>query len=263
MGSRVSLYADDLVLFVASSTSPDSQGSSYNLWLGVWSFSNLDKSMAIPLHCSEEDVSWVHDILSCQIEQFSCRYLGAPLSVRHLTRSDEQLLIDRVAATIPKWKGNLLNAARRSALAKVTMTSISTHMAIVLCLSPWAHWHLLTSYGGRLSGLAWIRCTAVAVRLHGKLFAGPGTFGGLALPICVMRGSCSASDGNGRHVPCTGRCCALPRGQSFLCFRRPRYSTSATASPHSFGLIIGFKVTASNQWLPPYLLLSMVERRRR
>ena len=65
-------------------------------------FSNFDKSVASPLHCSENDIARVRDILSCRIEDLPCRYLGAPLSVRRLKRSDEQPLIDKVAARIPK-----------------------------------------------------------------------------------------------------------------------------------------------------------------
>jgi len=74
-------------------------------------FSNLDKSVASPLHCSENDIARVRDILSCRIEDLPCRYLGAPLSVRRLKTSDEQALIDKIAARIPKWKGNMLNVA--------------------------------------------------------------------------------------------------------------------------------------------------------
>jgi hypothetical protein len=101
-------------------------------------FSNLEKSVAAPLHCSEDDVARVHEILSCQIEELPCRYLGVPLSVRRLRRSDEQFLIDKVTAKIPKWKGNMLNVAGRTALTKATMSAIPIHMSIALCLSRWA-----------------------------------------------------------------------------------------------------------------------------
>jgi hypothetical protein len=99
-------------------------------------FSNLNKSVASLLHCSKNDIARVRDILSCQIEDLPCRYLGAPLLVRRLKRSDEQPLIDKVAAKIPIWKGNMLNVAGRTALVKAAMFAIPTHMSIVLCLSP-------------------------------------------------------------------------------------------------------------------------------
>ena len=38
----------------------------------------------------------------------------------------------------PHQKGDMLNAAGRTALVKATMSAIPIHMAITLCLSPWA-----------------------------------------------------------------------------------------------------------------------------
>jgi len=131
--TRESLYADDLVLFVNPNTHDVQTIKAVLMIFGLASglFSNLNKSVATPLHCSDADVARVRDILSCRIEDFPCCYLGVPLSVRRLKRSDEQPLIDKVAARIPKWKGNLLNVAGRSALVKATMSSISTHLSIV------------------------------------------------------------------------------------------------------------------------------------
>lgn len=136
VGCRVSLYADDLVLFVAPEVRDLEAMKAALLASGL--FSNLDKSVATPMNCSEEAVERVRDILSCRIEEFPCRYLGVPLSIRRLKKSEEQPLIDKVAARIPKWKGELLNVAGRTALAKATLSAIPVHMAIALCLSPGA-----------------------------------------------------------------------------------------------------------------------------
>jgi hypothetical protein len=137
---RVSLYADDLVLFVAPFEHDLLVIRAVLTVFGLSSglFSNLDKSVATPMHCSEQDLALVREVLSCWIENFPCRYLGVPLSIRKLKRSDEQPLIDKIAARIPKWKGNLLNAAGRSALVKATLSAVPTHMSIALGLSPWA-----------------------------------------------------------------------------------------------------------------------------
>jgi len=102
-GSRVNLYMDDLVLFVAPQAG--------DLWfvkaalaifgLASGLFSNMEKSVASPIHCSDHDVARVQDILSCRVEEFPCLYLGIPLLLRKLRRSNEQHLIDKVAACIP------------------------------------------------------------------------------------------------------------------------------------------------------------------
>ena len=139
-GRRVSLYADDLVLFVAPLEADllvvRAALNIFGLASGL--LTNLDKTMAIPIHCSEVQVERTLTVLSCRLESFPCRYLGVPLSVFRLKRSDEQPLIDRVAARIPGWKGTLLNAAGRTAFVTATMSAIPIHMSMVLCLSAWA-----------------------------------------------------------------------------------------------------------------------------
>jgi hypothetical protein len=91
VGSRVRLSADDLVLFVAPRERDLETMKAALAIFGLASglFSNLDKSIATLMHRSEPDVARVWDILSCRIEEFPCRYLGVPHSVRRLKRSEE------------------------------------------------------------------------------------------------------------------------------------------------------------------------------
>ena len=140
IGSRVSLYADDLVIFVAP---VEEDLSTIRIVLQIFGqasglFSNLDKSKATPIHCTEQDLARVQRILGCQAEGFPSRYLGVPLSVYKLKRSDEQPLVDRVANRIPGWKGQMLNVAGRTVLVKATLSAIPVHTSIALYLSPWA-----------------------------------------------------------------------------------------------------------------------------
>jgi hypothetical protein len=101
-------------------------------------YTNLDKCVATPIACSQEELQLVENMLSCTIGAFPCKYLGIPLSTRKLRRSEEQFLIDAVAARILLWKGNLMNTAGRVALAQATLLAILVHLSIVVCLSPWA-----------------------------------------------------------------------------------------------------------------------------
>lgn len=137
---QASLYADDLVLFVAPLDQDLRVLKSALQIFGAASglFANLDKSIATPMHCSDNDITRVWHILDCRVEGFPSRYLGIPLSIFKLKKCDEQALINNVAARIPLWKGNLLNIAGRTTLVKCTLSVISVHMAIALCLSSWA-----------------------------------------------------------------------------------------------------------------------------
>jgi hypothetical protein len=66
---------------------------------------NKEKSKATPINCSVEDLQTVSDTFGCAVEAFPCRYLGVPLSITRLRRSDEQPIIDAVSSRIPTWKG--------------------------------------------------------------------------------------------------------------------------------------------------------------
>jgi hypothetical protein len=80
---RVSLYGDDVILFVvprieellAVKVVLDLFGQASGL------FANLDKSVATPIGCSEQELDLVQETLSCRVEDFPCRYLGIPLFI--------------------------------------------------------------------------------------------------------------------------------------------------------------------------------------
>jgi len=137
---RISLYANDAVMFVVPKVEDLLVVKAAVQVFGKASglFSNLDKSVATPIGCSEQEMTLVRYTLSCKIENFPCRYLGIALSMYKLKRLDEQRLVDSVASRIPQWKGRLLNMAGKTALAKATLSAIPDHMSIALCLSPWA-----------------------------------------------------------------------------------------------------------------------------
>jgi hypothetical protein len=139
-GHRVSLYVDDLVVFISPTVDDLSTVKTILHVFGLASglFTNLDKSRASPLNCGQADLERVQQVLACGVADFPVRYLGIPLSVFRLKRADEQPLIDKVAARIPAWKGGLLNVAGRTALAKATLSAIPVHTAIAIVLSPWA-----------------------------------------------------------------------------------------------------------------------------
>jgi len=112
---RVSLYADDLIMLLIPDESDLLAIKNLLQIFGEASglFANLGKSVATPLRCDEEDIQRVCDILSCLIENFPSRYLSIPPSIFKLTKVDEQMIIDRIAARIPLWKGNLLTSHHR------------------------------------------------------------------------------------------------------------------------------------------------------
>lgn len=112
---------------------------------------------------------------------FPCRYLGAPLSVGRLRRSNEQQLVDTIAHWIPTWKGNLLNAAGRTTLTRATLSAIPVHISITCCLSAWA----IQQIDKRRRAFLWSGTDAVVggkCKVSWPVVCAPKCYGGLGIP---------------------------------------------------------------------------------
>lgn len=72
---------------------------------------NMQKTLMAPIACSQEDIEVVSELLPARISDFPITYLGLPLSITRLRKAHLQPLVDRVGASIPTWKSNLMNKA--------------------------------------------------------------------------------------------------------------------------------------------------------
>lgn len=89
-----SIYADDLVIFLAptSRTSPTSNASWTCSWGASSLITNVDKCAITPIHCSKAQVTAVHEVFPCKLQEFPTKYLGAPLSISRISRSRSSTL---------------------------------------------------------------------------------------------------------------------------------------------------------------------------
>ena len=86
---RISLYADDVVLFLRPEINDieitmdilDLFGDASGLK------TNIQKSSAYPIQCGEEEIQVIQHALPCEVSEFPCRYLGLPLSLKKLTKA--------------------------------------------------------------------------------------------------------------------------------------------------------------------------------
>jgi hypothetical protein len=69
---------------------------------------------------------------------FRCKYLGVPLSLHKLTRSQIQPIIDRIADQLLGWKADLLTKAGRRIIVQFVLTSMLVYLAMAVDLPPWA-----------------------------------------------------------------------------------------------------------------------------
>jgi len=95
---------------------------------------NVQKSNVLPIHCSEENMSLVQNLLPCEVLEFPCRCLGLPLSTRKLTRGQ----FDRIADQLPGWKADLMTRAGRVVMVQHVLTAMMVYLAMAIDLPPWA-----------------------------------------------------------------------------------------------------------------------------
>jgi hypothetical protein len=142
---------------------------------------NVDKCVVTLIRCNEEMVAAVQQVFPCVVAPFPCKYLGIPLSLTQLKRSEEQPLVDSVAARIPTWKSGLLTHVGRVLLTKVTLSAIPVHLSIACYLSAWAVTTRLTRDNGCSSGRELSLSREASVRWHGLRFCRPTCLGGLGI----------------------------------------------------------------------------------
>ena len=135
---RISLYADDVVLFLRPSASDIEITLDILQLFGTASglTTNLQKSSVLPLQCSEDDKVFLQESLPCQISEFPCKYLGVPLSPHKLTKAQAMSIVERVVDRLPSWKADLLTKAGRVILVQYVLTSMLIYILLALELPP-------------------------------------------------------------------------------------------------------------------------------
>ncbi|KAF8674304.1 hypothetical protein HU200_048128 [Digitaria exilis] len=112
---QCSIYADDVMLFITPTRQDLITTREVLHFFGNASGlrTNLAKCQAAPIACTNEEVALVEHLLPVPITTFPMTYLGLPLSVTALRKSDLQPMIDKVVVAMPTWKSSLMNKAGR------------------------------------------------------------------------------------------------------------------------------------------------------
>jgi hypothetical protein len=133
---RVSLYADDVVLFINLVAEDMIMVLDILHLLGEASglYNNNQKSSVYPIRCHEDNLEVVHQFWPCEISSFPCKYLGLPLSLHKLKREHVWPIVDKIANQLPGWKADLLTKAGRSVLVQFVLTGMLIYCAMVVDL---------------------------------------------------------------------------------------------------------------------------------
>lgn len=137
---RISLYADDVVLFLRPETNDIAITMDILRLFGEASGlkTNLQKSNVLPIRCSDHEIEVVQQQLPCELSNFPCKYLGLPLSLKRLTRQQIQPIIDRIAGQLPGWKADLMTRAGRKVHVQFVLTAMLIYLAMAIDFPQWA-----------------------------------------------------------------------------------------------------------------------------
>jgi hypothetical protein len=136
---RMSLYADDVVVFIKPS---EYELIITNLILKTFAeasglVTNLNKTEFFPIHCDNVDLTFL-TTRNYAIASFPANYLGLPLHFRKPSRDMLQPVIQKIRNRLPGWKRGLLSYPGREALVKSVLSSLPTYFMIVFKLKKWA-----------------------------------------------------------------------------------------------------------------------------
>jgi len=129
---RISLYADDVVLFLQPSVNDISLTLDILQLFGEASGlrTNVQKSTVLPIQCMAEHLTTLQAHFPCQISEFPCTYLGVPLSPYKLTKTQVQPIIEKIVDRLPGWKADLLTKVGRSILVQSVLTSMVIYLLL-------------------------------------------------------------------------------------------------------------------------------------
>jgi hypothetical protein len=115
---RISMYADDVVLFLHPAPFDISVTLEMLQLFGDASgfYNSAQKSSIFPIRCPMDTLLEVQTLLPCDVAAFPCRYLGLPLSIHKLNRHHFQTLVEMVADRLPHWKADLMTRSGRRTL---------------------------------------------------------------------------------------------------------------------------------------------------
>jgi hypothetical protein len=74
-----------------------------------------------------------------EMVHFPCKYLGVPLSIHKMKKSELQPQVNGVVDRLPTWKSWLMSRVGCMTLVKVTLLAIPIHVSITMSVSPWIY----------------------------------------------------------------------------------------------------------------------------
>jgi hypothetical protein len=136
---RLSIYADDVVLFVRPTPSDlVAVGDILSVFGNASGLKvNFAKSSATVIRGGELEEQRTADILNCPMKQFPIRYLGLQLALRPLTKSQWQPIFNKIIDFLLVWQRGMIARQGRLILIKLVVTAKSIHQMLIAEAPTW------------------------------------------------------------------------------------------------------------------------------
>jgi mannosylglycoprotein endo-beta-mannosidase len=137
---RTSLYAAAAALVIRPTVQDINNVQSILAAFGDASglHTNMRKSALFMIQAQEVDTTQITECFRGIVGMFPTKYLGLPLHIGRTRRADEQVLVDKIGARLPGWKGRLLTRAGQLALVNSVLSSMLVYYMTSFPLSKWA-----------------------------------------------------------------------------------------------------------------------------
>lgn len=131
-------YVDDIIMF-SSDDFPKLRNLKLILYLfeGISGMNIFSKSAVIRLDGIAQEQEEIASFFNCKKGTYPSTYLGIPLKVGKLVKSDWNPLLDKVEKTLPNWKCTCLSRGGRLTLVNAGLTNIPSYWMSLLYLPCW------------------------------------------------------------------------------------------------------------------------------
>jgi hypothetical protein len=136
---KVSLYADDVALFIFPSAS-DLQVTNCVLQIfaeGNRLNTNLSKTEYYPIRCEETNLYFLTSSGN-DISTFPTTYLGLPLGIKKPSKSTTQSLIQKVGNMLLGWARKFVTYPGCELLVKTVLIAMPVHLLTIFKMPKWA-----------------------------------------------------------------------------------------------------------------------------
>jgi len=89
---------------------------------------NLAKCSITPIYGGDDSLDEIVDILGCQVQPCPLKYLGMPLSIRKISKTQVQSIVEAVAKELPTCHGMLMSISRRLVWIKSVLRAVPIYV---------------------------------------------------------------------------------------------------------------------------------------